>query len=188
MTQNDPPKKRILLYFSSLPFTLPLPHPKIHGDLKPANILLSHTNSVKLCDFGLSRVTTGNEDVSFAGCGTVGFMAPELLTGSVQASSLNSKIDIWALGSMIWSMVEMKEPFEDSTPSIFWVAEFITSGKRPPLSSPGWSEILSSLVFDCWNACAVERPTITSVLVKVRAAATTEEFHHSSSNPTETVL
>jgi serine/threonine protein kinase len=160
----------------------------IMGDLKPANVLLSHTNSVKLCDFGLSRVTTGNGDVSFAGCGTAGFMAPELLTGNVQASSLNSKIDIWALGSVIWSMVEMKEPFEDSTPSIFWIADFITSGKRPPLSSPGWSENLSALVFDCWKACAVERPNITIVLVKVRAAAKTEEFHYSSSNRTETAL
>jgi serine/threonine protein kinase len=173
-------KKRILLSFLRFlllfPFPTPQPFPSenFHRDLKPANILLSHTNSVKLCDFGLSRVTTGN--------GTAGFMAPELLTGSVQASSLNSKIDIWALGSVIWSMVEMKEPFEDNNPSIFWIADFLTSGKRPPLSSPGWSENLSALVFDCWKACAVERPNINSVLAKIHAEDFDIQYYRDSTS------
>jgi serine/threonine protein kinase len=138
----------------------------LHGDLKPANVLLLG-GSAKLCDFGLSRKwPSQNLDLgtSFQGCGTQGFMAPELLDKIVLASVLSPKLDIWALGCTIWAMVELRMPFQDESPSIFWVANFYKTGNRLPCMGGGWSLNLRQLVQACWHSDAAKRPTAKSCL------------------------
>lgn len=56
----------------------------VHLDLKPANLLIKSGSRdgswwVKIADFGISKMAEQTRGQSSTVCGTIGFMAPELL-------------------------------------------------------------------------------------------------------------
>ncbi|XP_055508475.1 serine/threonine-protein kinase 35-like [Leucoraja erinacea] len=85
----------------------------VHRDLKPDNILISEKAGVpvlKVADFGLSKVCGGaatNKNMNVnkcwlsSACGSDFYMAPEVWEGHYTA-----KADIFALGIIIWAMIE----------------------------------------------------------------------------------
>ncbi len=93
-------------------------HGVVHRDLKPSNIMVTSDGRIKLLDFGLARPIPMNEAGSTASlvygeklAGTLPYMAPEILTGSVaQASS-----DIWSFGVILYEMVASRHPFRGRT-------------------------------------------------------------------------
>jgi serine/threonine-protein kinase len=92
----------------------------IHRDLKSANVALSEDGSVKVLDFGLSRrIPTGEgrerppaeilTDASVAK--TLTHIAPEVLRGGV----LDHRVDLWALGVLLYELSTGRLPFKRST-------------------------------------------------------------------------
>ncbi len=77
----------------------------IHGDIKPANLLLTSDNNVKLSDFGLSS-NPGTGQRSETVSGTPAYFAPELLD---HPNSIQS--DMYALGVTLFELVFGQTPF-----------------------------------------------------------------------------
>ena len=82
----------------------------IHRDLKPNNILFldKERTHIVIIDFGISGMSNGNQKEKIK-AGTTRFLPPEIVGGEEFSSS--QKLDIWALGVILFLMVEGCYPF-----------------------------------------------------------------------------
>jgi calcium/calmodulin-dependent protein kinase I len=89
----------------------------VHRDLKLENLLLKKTGGdleIKLADFGLSKVFTG--EALQTACGTPYYVAPEILHGE----GYDHKIDTWAAGVLLYVLLSGRLPFSgDSDVELF---------------------------------------------------------------------
>ncbi|CAI9599196.1 unnamed protein product [Staurois parvus] len=72
------------------------------GDIKPENILVSHSGVVKLCDFGFARTLAAPGEVYTDYVATRWYRAPELLVGDIK---YGKAVDIWAIGCLVTEML-----------------------------------------------------------------------------------
>ncbi|XP_046390365.1 ribosomal protein S6 kinase beta-1 [Ischnura elegans] len=79
----------------------------IYRDLKPENILLDAQGHVKLTDFGLCKEHIQEGIVTHTFCGTIEYMAPEILTRSGHGKA----VDWWSLGALMFDMLTGAPPF-----------------------------------------------------------------------------
>lgn len=78
----------------------------IHRDLKAANILITATGKVMICDFGVSALLITTSSKRNTLIGTPHWMAPEVAHGV----AYDIKADIWSLGIVIYEMVKGNVP------------------------------------------------------------------------------
>lgn len=80
----------------------------VHRDIKPANVMYDPTSeTVKVTDFGIARVTDASRTKTGMVLGTPSFMSPEQIAGKPVAG----QSDIYSLGVMLFQLLTGELPF-----------------------------------------------------------------------------
>ncbi|MBI3048674.1 MAG: serine/threonine protein kinase [Acidobacteria bacterium] len=94
----------------------------VHRDIKPGNIIVGPTSTVKVLDFGLARrfmlpgsgqALIGGSTIPGRPIGTVNYMAPE----RILQLPLDPRSDLFSLGVVIYEMATGRLPFGGASPS-----------------------------------------------------------------------
>jgi serine/threonine protein kinase len=98
----------------------------IHGDVKPANILVTNEGQVKLGDFGIARFAT---QVSGSGSvlGTPAYLSPEQILGGKQ----DTRSDLFSLGIILYQMTTGVRPFDGTSVGAV-CAQIVSATPLPP--------------------------------------------------------
>ena len=83
----------------------------LHMDIKPTNIMVDRTGTVKLCDFGMATLASA---AGYGGArgGTVGYMPPEQIEGDL----VDERTDVFSLAVVVWQALLGASPFAAPTP------------------------------------------------------------------------
>ena len=106
----------------------------VHRDLKPDNVFLCAARgapfAVKLLDFGISRVESGEAAVTSTGAflGTPAYMSPEQARGE---RSVDARVDVHAFAVLLYEVVAGRRPF--SGENVFELIGQITREMPPAI-------------------------------------------------------
>ncbi|OSD03735.1 kinase-like protein [Trametes coccinea BRFM310] len=179
----------------------------VHRDIKPKNILLTAQDEVIITDFGLARTfgrtaeeqpwrmrkiwqrkedlaaheetnTGPQRDRSKGGCGTFGYIAPEMFAGDY-----SYEVDVWSFAVTLYEMLHGKLPFgydrvDGATTNELITRTFVVPAEidsdvdadatdllqamlaKDPLKRPTWEQIKEHPWFDSidWNQIANRKP------------------------------
>jgi len=140
--------------------------PVLHRDLKSANILLDESYNPKVCDFGLSRLQSAAGASMTGNCGTVQWMAPEVLANQ----RYNEKADVFSYGIILWELLTRACPYEGQN-AVQCALAVLNRNHRP--SIPQWCPpVLHALVRACLKTDPQERPDFTKILTALESMPT----------------
>ncbi|TPX13936.1 uncharacterized protein E0L32_005636 [Thyridium curvatum] len=128
----------------------------LHRDLKPENVFLGEDNSVKLGDFGLSKMIQSH-DFASTYVGTPFYMSPEICA----AEKYTLKSDIWSLGCIIYELCTREPPFNAKTH--YQLVQKIKEGRIAALPTV-YSAELFAVIKDCLRVNPDRRPDTATLL------------------------
>jgi O-6-methylguanine DNA methyltransferase len=132
----------------------------IHRDLKPQNVLVTPEGDVKLTDFGVADLADPTSPSSAPAVGTPPYMAPEQLLGE----SLDRRVDIYALGVVLYESLTGRLPFDAATPGALVARALGGPPPAPREIAPDIPQRLSRLVLSALAARREDRPADAAAL------------------------
>lgn len=134
----------------------------VHRDLKSSNLLVDKNWTVKVADFGLSRLKLETFLTTKTGKGTPQWMAPEVL----RSEPSNEKSDVYSYGVVLWELITQKVPWDTlNTMQVIGAVGFMDHRLEIPSDAdPQWSSMIES----CWVSDPQRRPSFRELLERLQ--------------------
>ncbi|MCO5581836.1 hypothetical protein L7F22_035725 [Adiantum nelumboides] len=136
--------------------------PIVHRDLKSSNLLVDKNWTVKVADFGLSRLKHETYLKTASGRGTPQWMAPEVLRNEPS----NEKSDVFSFGVILWELATEQVPWTNLNPmQVVGAVGFMDQRLTVPEAVDfNWA----SLVKDCWIGDPKLRPSFQEITDRLK--------------------
>ncbi|WP_399887776.1 protein kinase [Streptomyces sp. BBFR51] len=140
----------------------------VHGDLKPANVLLMADGSARLADFNMASELEGTHAYA-PGFATPDYTPPELLWPEVdeRGTRIRPSADVWAFGVLAHVVLTGAFPLPGgSSEARSDAAMRYARGREELRLSPGLSDAWRDILRDCLAPTHAERATDTAALLR----------------------
>lgn len=131
--------------------------PILHRDFKSANLLIDKNWTVKVADFGLSRVLDTKKEMTV--CGTPETCAPEVLS----RNSYTEKADVYSFGIVLWEMLTRDKLYPGMN---FYElsSKVVNEDLRPDIKNYKFPDELLNLMTSCWDNDPSKRPSFEEIV------------------------
>ncbi|CAK9225432.1 unnamed protein product [Sphagnum troendelagicum] len=136
--------------------------PVVHRDLKSPNLLVDKNWTVKVCDFGLSRLKHNAFLSSKSSAGTPEWMAPEVLRNELS----DEKSDIYSFGVILWELSTLQQPWTGMNP-IQVVGAVGFQHRRLPIPD-NVDPAIANIIQACWRMDPRQRPSFSEIMQELK--------------------
>ncbi|PIM99147.1 Tyrosine kinase [Handroanthus impetiginosus] len=135
--------------------------PIVHRDLKSSNLLVDKSWTVKVGDFGLSKLKDATFLTARSGRGTPQWMAPEVLRNEPSTE----KSDVFSFGVILWELMTERIPWSNlNFLEVVGVVGFMDGRLDLPENI---DPQVSSLISQCWRSNPEDRPSFEEIIRKM---------------------
>ncbi|XP_026408695.1 dual specificity protein kinase shkD-like isoform X1 [Papaver somniferum] len=137
--------------------------PIVNCDLKSSNLLVDKNWTVKVGDFGLSRLKHATFLTTKKWRGTTQWMAPEV----IRNEPVDEKSDVYSFGVVLWELATLKIPWYGLTPvQVIAAVGFMEQRLEIPKDmNPQWA----SLIKNCWQRLFTRRKVALRIMASTMA-------------------
>jgi len=134
----------------------------IHRDIKPQNLIIEPSGTLKVMDFGIARLAVRTEGVTQAGMaiGTPEYMAPEQLLGD----DVDFRADIYAAGCVLFECLTGRPPFVADSPITLVAKQLEEAPPSPTSLNAEVPDALSRIVLGTLAKDKTMRPATAAAL------------------------
>jgi protein-serine/threonine kinase len=114
----------------------------VYRDLKPENVLVDQAGHAMLTDFGLSKEGVADLQGTRSFCGSIAYLAPEILGRKPHGRS----VDLYGLGTLLFELMAGQPPFYHSDRHTLFRNIACAKLCPPPHASPEAARFISALM------------------------------------------
>lgn len=139
----------------------------VHRDIKPQNILLTSSGTIKVTDFGIAQFMRQNPADNGRTIGSVHYMSPEQARGD----KVDARADLYAVGILLYEMLTGRLPFDSENPAQVAMMQMNAAAVAPRKLNPDIPVGLEEIIARAMRKNPEERYQSSAEML-----AATEEF------------